>query len=151
MKRINHILGVLLGCLLLVGLLGCEYTYPFEEEPNNTPDTATLMRNNITKGQIHIPSDMDYWTINIGPISSWAKVMLHHLSEDLKLMVIGYDGSSNAITLNGSDYYLNSDAEGTADEEIVISNNLIRTIVVCVEASDRRNLAGTYWLEYTFR
>ena len=43
MKRINHVLAVLIGCLLLVGLMGCEYTYPYEEEPNNSPSEATFI------------------------------------------------------------------------------------------------------------
>ena len=152
MKRINHALGLLLGCLLLVGLMGCEYTYPFEEEPNNTPADATFMSNSITKGQIHIASDMDYWEINLPPISSWAKVMLHHLTADLKIMVMCFDGSGNQIVLSGSDItYLNSDEEGTSDEEILISKNEARSILVCVEAGDGYIAPGSYWLEYSFR
>jgi len=132
--------------------MGCEYTYPYEEEPNNSPSEATFMSNNITKGQIHIASDMDYWEINLPPISSWAKVMLHHLTADLKIMVLCFDGSGNQIVLSGSDIaYLNSDEEGTNDEEIVISKNQTRRILVCVEASERSGSVGSYWLEYSFR
>lgn len=150
MKRINHALGLLL-LVILVGFTGCEYTYPFEEEPNNSPEDATFMSNSITKGQIHIVSDRDYWEINLPPISSWAKVMLHHLKSDLQLMVMCFDGAGDPIVLNDPDYFLISDEEETSDEEITISKNETRSILVCVEAGDGYIAPGSYWLEYTFR
>lgn len=148
MKGIKYILAILAIVFLVIGLGGCEYTYPFEEEPNNTPSDATFVRNQIVKGQIHVATDLDYWEINLGTIVRSSEVKLTHLSEDFKIMAFGYDVNDNQITLDGSNNYLNSDNDGTENELILISNDDVVTLFVCVEASDRRGLPGTYWLEH---
>lgn len=146
MKGIRYILAIL--AIGILGLGGCEYTYPFEEEPNNSPTDATFVRNQIVKGQIHISTDMDYWKINLGTVTRSSEVKLTHLSEDLKIMAFGYDINDNQITLDGSNNYLNSDNDGTENESIRISNDDVVILFVCVEASEHRGLPGSYWLEH---
>lgn len=151
MKRINHILGVLLGCLLLVGLLGCDPAPGFlkEVEPNDDFDTALSFWNRVGEGEISTSSDKDYWRLKVVAGNRY-EIFLRNLEDNLQLMMYVFPSSISGWNISELDSIGTSDNEGTISETFSFTADDDYNIQFCVEGSGKypEEETGYYRISY---
>lgn len=154
MKRINHILGVLLGCLLLVGLLGCEESISYEQESNDVREDATVLLRTTGKGSISSETDMDYWVVTVPDDGETHSFRIKNLTGNLQLMLYAY--STDNVMIDGSVNYETSMDENpmksdrpdlwTEELHITVRDRLVLYLLVQVQAEE--GSPGSYTIEH---
>lgn len=153
MKRINHILGVLLGCLLLVGLLGCELPTVYESEPNNDRSNANTFHLGTHKGDIFPAGDVDVWAINVPGDGKTHTFTLSNMYTDLQVLLYVcdyYDTNIDEALVPGGKNPIYSYQEGTTNEQVTFTATTARRLILQVEDAGSTVIdeTGSYWLSH---